>query len=55
MARLHTAKLPACEKELKKSLSCEGKHQEQNVDSDVIELGGKWGGGDGPAPESSRT
>ena len=50
MARFYPAKLTACEKELKKSLCSEGKHEEQNVDADVIEPGEHV-----PALESRRT
>ena len=36
-ARPHTAKFLTCHKELKKSLSSEGNHQQQKADADVIE------------------
>ena len=48
--RFQPAKLPACERELKKSLSSKGKYQQHKADANVIE-----GEGQVLAPPSSRT
>lgn len=37
--KIHPAKLPTCEKELKKSLSSKGNHQNHKAYTDVIEQG----------------
>jgi hypothetical protein len=39
---LHSAKLPTCGKELKKSLSCEGNHHQQKADADLFKQEAKF-------------
>jgi hypothetical protein len=50
MTKPNPAKLPTCGKKLKKSLSCEGKHQEPNAEAYVIEAEDQL-----PVSESWRT